>query len=456
MRDDLDRRTILKILGASGLTAGLAGCVGDDDDDDTADDTDDAVDDTDDTVDDTADDDAAAADDTADDDAADDDDDTDVEGREIRYGVLMPETGDLGSLGPGIRDGARLVARQLEGETDFTFDVGTGDTQTDPQAGISEADSLVDAGYPAVVGAAASNVTLQVTRQSFIPNQVVGISPASTSPAVTDLDDDGYIFRTAPSDALQGPVIADVAVDEFDADTCSTLFLNDDYGQALEESFVEGFEEEQGGEVLERVSFEPEQPSYASQLDTAMDPEPDFLWIVGFPQSGIQIFRDFYDGFDDDFPIIVPDGLNDAALPDEVGNPMNNVWGTVPAAAGPGADRFVELYQEEWDAEPGAFNSHAYDAAATVALANARAGENDGTAIRDEMREVANPGGEEITAENLAEGLEMAAAGEEIQYTGASSSVNFDDNGDMEAVSYDVFKYEDGEIETLRTIDFEA
>jgi branched-chain amino acid transport system substrate-binding protein len=214
--------------------------------------------------------------------------------REIKYGVLMPETGDLGSLGVPIRDGARLVARQLEGETSFTFDVGTADTQTDPQAGISSANSLVDSGYPAVVGPAASNVNLQVTRQSFIPNEVVGISPSSTAPAVTNLDDSDYIFRTAPSDALQGPVIAQVAAEDLEASSTSTMFLNDAYGQALEEAFVNAFESEQGGEILERVSFEPQQPSYSSQLDTAIGADPDFLFIVGFPQSGIQLFRDFY------------------------------------------------------------------------------------------------------------------------------------------------------------------
>ena len=243
------------------------------------------------------------------------------------------------------------------------------------------------------------------------------------------------------------------------ADTCSTLFLNDDYGQALEEEFVNAFKNEFDGEVLERVSFEPEQPSYSSVLDEAMGADPGFLWIVGFPQSGIQLFRDFYNSYDEEFPIIVPDGLIDSSLPAEVGNDMSNVWGTAPAAQGPGADTFAGLYEEEWGEGPSVFNAHAYDGAAVVVLANARAGENDGTAVRDNMREVANPGGTEITAENLAEGVEMAAAGEEIQYSGASSGVDFDDNGDMQAVSYDVLRYGgdgDNPIQTLRTIDFEG
>ena len=182
----------------------------------------------------------------------------------------------------------------------------------------------------------------------------------------------------------------------------------------------------------------------------------DVVNVIGYPEDGNTLFRDYYDGYasDYDVPIIVPDGLIDSSLPAEVGNNMSNVWGTAPAAQGPSADTFAGLYEEEWGEGPSVFNAHAYDGAAVVVLANARAGENDGTAVRDNMREVANPGGTEITAENLAEGVEMAAAGEEIQYSGASSGVDFDDNGDMQAVAYNVIQYQDGELTTLRTIEF--
>ena len=410
MARNFDRRQVLKGMGALGATATLAGCLGGDGD------------------------------------------------GAIRYGVLMPETGDLGSLGPGIRDGALLVREQLADEVDFEFDVTTGDTETDPQAGISSAQSLVDAGIPAVVGPAASNVNLQVTREVFIPNQIVGISPSSTAPAVTDLSDNGYIFRTAPSDALQGPVMAEVSMDEIGAETASTMFLNDDYGQALEESFVAGFEDA-GGSVGNRVSFEPEQASYSSQIGDALADDPDVLMVVGFPQSGITLFRDYYSDYADDWDgqVIVPDGLIDSSLPDEVGNPMNDVWGTAPSAAGPGADEFASLYEDTWGAAPGVFNSHAYDAAAVVVLASVAADDAnpDGTAIRDNMRTVANPNGTEIDATNLADGVEMVAAGDDVNYQGASSAVDFDDNGDMQAVSYDVVRFQDGAIETQDTIDFE-
>ncbi|MFC7215600.1 ABC transporter substrate-binding protein [Saliphagus sp. GCM10025334] len=378
-------------------------------------------------------------------------------GGTVRYGVLMPETGDLGSLGGTMRDGALLVERQLSDSLDF--DVQTGDTETDPSAGQSAAQSLVDSGMPAVVGPAASNVNLQVTRQAFIPNQVVGMSPSSTAPAVTNLDDDGFIFRTCPSDALQGPVMAQVVEEDLEGSSTATLYLNDDYGQALESSYVDAFEEA-GGEVMNQVSFEAEQSTYSSQIGDALDGEPDVLMVVGFPQSGITLFRDYYSDYADDWEgsIIVPDGLIDSELPGEVGNDMEDVWGTAPSAAGPGADFFADLYEEEFGSAPEVFNAQSYDAAAVITLATISAGgdEVDGTAVRDNIPVVANPEGEQYGPSELADAAAAVAGGEEIDYVGASSPVDFDDNGDQVSVAYDVMRYQGGSIEVQDTIDFEA
>ncbi|NHX38362.1 MULTISPECIES: ABC transporter substrate-binding protein [Haloarcula] len=191
-------------------------------------------------------------------------------GRTIKFGVLMPETGDLGPLGRPIRDGALLPALQLEGEVDFEFDYQVGDTQTQAQAGIDAANSLVSAGYPSITGAASSETSIQVARNVLIDSGVVGCSPASTSPTITDLEDNDYMFRTPPSDALQGQVLAQVGVGELGAETASTLYVNNSYGQALQEAFAGAFEAE-GGTIVNQVGFEQQQSSYTSEINSAMN-----------------------------------------------------------------------------------------------------------------------------------------------------------------------------------------
>jgi ABC-type branched-subunit amino acid transport system substrate-binding protein len=410
----------LKGVGATGIV-GLAGCLGDEngDPDENGEDPDDAE-------------------------------------REVMVGVLQPTTGDLGDLGGPIADAAVLPATQLaDADIPFAIDVQQEDTQTDPEAGISAAQALVDGGYPAIMGAASSGVTIPVAQEVAIPNGVVMCSPASTAPAITDLDDDDFVFRTAPSDALQGEVMAEVGFTDLGFGTAATFFLNNDYGQQLSDSFVEAFEE-LGGSVTDEVAFEPEQPSYTSPLQSALGEEPDVLIVIGYPDSGEQIFRDYYADFEGAETIMVTDGLRDGSLPGDVDNPMENVVGTAPLAAGPEEEFFADLFQEEYGSEPGVFTAQAYDATAVLILANVAAGDNDGAAVRDNVRAVANPNGQEVGPSNLDEAVRMVADGEEVNYQGASSPVDFDDNGDMETVTYEIFEFSEAGVETTDTVEFEA
>jgi ABC-type branched-subunit amino acid transport system substrate-binding protein len=373
--------------------------------------------------------------------------------RTLRQGVLMPLSGGLGNLGQPIRDGAILPFRVLDGETDFTIENQVEDTQTDPNAGQTAATALVDAGYPAVTGAASSEVTIQVAENVFIPNDVVGCSPASTSPAITDLQDKNLIWRTPPTDALQGEVLAQVATERQDASTASTMYVNNSYGQLLSESFASAF----SGTVQNQVSFPKGASSYSSQLSQALSGDPDIMVVIGYPESGVQLFRDYYSEYSGETPILVTDGLRDTALPSDVGNPMSNVQGTAPLAAGPGKEYFTNQYQNEFGNEPGVFTSQAFDATAVCLLANAAAGDNAGPAIAEQMQAVANPGGEEVTPSTLADGLSMAAEGTEIQYRGASSAVDFDENGDLKAATYELFGFQEGGgVETIEEIQFSA
>lgn len=412
------RRTVLKSVGAAGI-AGLAGCLGGDG-------------------------------------GSNGDGSNGGDGRELMIGVLQPTTGDLGDLGGPIRDAAVLPATQLEdSDVSFTVDLQEEDSQTDPEAGLSAAQALVDGGYPAITGAAASSVTIPVAQQVAVPNGVVMCSPASTAPEITEMDDDDFLFRTAPSDALQGEVMAQVGAEDFDFSSAATFHLNNDYGQQLSESFVSAFEE-LGGSVTAEVAFEAEQPSYTSLLQDALGDDPDGMIVIGYPASGEQIFRDYYADFDGEETIMVTDGLREPSLPGNVDNPMENVVGTAPLAAGPDQDHFADLFEEEYGSAPGVFTAQAYDATAVLLLANVAAGENDGTAIRDNLRTVANPEGEEVGPSNLGEAMGMVADGEEVNYQGASSAVDFDDNGDMQAVTYEIFEFSEEGIETTDTVEFEA
>jgi len=370
-------------------------------------------------------------------------------------GLLMGVTGGLEQLGPPIRDAASLVPQQVnDADTDLSVDTQFEDTGTDPTQGVSGAEALVNAGYPMVVGALSSAVTLQTAQNVCIPNQVVQCSPASTTPDLTGLDDDDFVYRTTPGDAQQGAVLAQIASERLGHGSAAVLYLNNAYGSGLSQGFADAFESQFGGTVTAQVSFEAEQSSYTSQLDSVLADDPDTFLVVGYPASGVQIFRDYYANYDGEMDVLVADGLQDSALPGDVGQDMSNVTGTAPSGQGPGLETFNSLYSDAFDADPAGqpFIKQAYDAAAVLVLANAAAGENDGTAVRDSMRPVTSSGGTEVTADNLAEGVQMAANGEEVNYQGVSGNIEFDENGDLASASYDYFEFTSDGLEVVDSV----
>jgi ABC-type branched-subunit amino acid transport system substrate-binding protein len=180
---------------------------------------------------------------------------------------------------------------------------------------------------------------------------------------------------------------------------------------------------------------------------------PGGLFIIGYPQEGQQLFRDYYSASDGSEEILVPDGLRDGALPGQIGNDMENVVGTAPAAGGPAQEEFTGNFEERYSSSPGVFTSQSYDSAAVLILANVMAGENDGTSVRDQLRNAANPGGTEITPDNFVEGVEAAAQGEDVNYQGASSDVNFNGDGDPTNAAYDVWEFDGQDSESTSVRD---
>ena len=385
------------------------------------------------------------------------------DGDTIEMGLLMGVTGALEQLGPPIRDGAQAAATQIDdSDNGWSVDTQFEDTETNPQTGIEGAQAVVDAGYPMFVGALASDVSLPVTRDVTLEEGVVQMSPASTAVEYSTLDSDldqTLTWRTTPSDAFQGPVAAQIARNRIGAESVSTLARDDPYGRGLSEAFVDAFEED-GGTVEEELLIDPSNSSFTSQLETALSANPDMLYIVAFPEEGQNVFRDFYQEFDQsDLPILVPDGLQDDALPVDSGQGVEtfaNVTGTGPGISDDIASG-LETYQEQVD-QDFVFVREAYDAAAVLSLAYAASGSGEPGDIQAEIQNVTNPNdGEEITADNLAEGVEMADNGDQVTYNGVSRPLEFDENGDVATPVYEYFGWgtnDEGDpaVETIETI----
>ena len=369
----------------------------------------------------------------------------------LKIGVLMSMTGDLGSYGPDISKGAELAAKHLNeagGILGGDVELVVKDDQTDPTAGADAAKKLVEIDkVPAIVGALSSGVTIAVAASASIPNKVVQISPASTSPAVAALDDDDYIYRTTPSDALQGVVLAKLASD-LGFKKAASLYVNNAYGQGLAEAFAKAFQK-LGGTVTASVAIEMEQPSYDAELKKATADKPDVLLALSYPESAKVYLRQ---AIEKDYvkTFLFCDGTKSPELIEAIGaEHLEGTYGTAAAVEESDITKwFAEAYEEVYgQLPPKPYIAEAYDATVIIALAAEKAGKAEGTAIRDAIRFVANPPGEEVGPgpEDIKKALELIRDGKDINYQGAAGPQDFLPNGDVIS-TIGVFKIEGGKI----------
>jgi ABC-type branched-subunit amino acid transport system substrate-binding protein len=374
----------------------------------------------------------------------------------VDIGILSVLSSDaIADIGEGIANAARLPLTQLaDADVDVRVDHRTKDTEGDVAVAVSAAESLVADGYPAVVGPLESELTLAVAKQVLIPEHVVGCSPTATSPRVTELDDDDYIFRTRPSDAFQASVQALVAIGELGAETAATMYVTDAYGTAFNDTFVSRFRT-RGGSVQTQAPIDEEQDTYSAKLETALAANPDVLVLPVLGDSGITILQNYYDAHEG-HDIMLPGGMKFQNIMKEVDGSLSNVFGTGPLPAGPNLDAFRRRYQQTYQRDVSVAAPHSYDASVVLALASLAADTTD-SEIEDNIRSVAGAGGQKVGPSSLVEGAQLVLDGEPVEYVGASSPVLFDSNGDVTTATYEIWKYDPpNSFQRVDTISFDG
>jgi branched-chain amino acid transport system substrate-binding protein len=69
--------------------------------------------------------------------------------------------------------------------------------------------------------------------------------------------------------------------------------------------------------------------------------------------------------------------------------------------------------------------------------------------MADALVDITAPGGTKYTWEQLPEAIEALQNGDDIDYEGASGSVDLNDDGDATAEVYDLYRFKGGEIDVF-------
>ncbi|HXH12632.1 MAG TPA: ABC transporter substrate-binding protein [Alphaproteobacteria bacterium] len=378
----------------------------------------------------------------------------------IKIGTLIPLTGALAEFGPNFRKAADLAAAHLN-EAGLSLQLVHADDETSAIPAVAAARKLVDIDkVPAIVGAAASGVTIPVAESVTIPSKVVQISNASTSPLITVLPADkgqDFLFRTCPSDALQGVVLGKLAA-ELRYKRAAAMYVNNPYGQGLAEQFKKSFEK-RGGKVVAMVPHdEAPAPTYVAELRRAAKEKPDVLAAISYPGHATIYLREAIEGnYIKKF--LFCDGTKSLEVVKAIGEKhAEGMMGTAPGSVLTDSyNVFLAEYGKAYgEVPPLPFMTNMYDAVAVIGLgikAAQLAGVQaiNGVAIRDHLRRVATPPGETVGAgpANLQKAFQLLEEKKDINYEGASGSCDFDDNGDV-VTPIEVWRFAGGKITTVR------
>jgi branched-chain amino acid transport system substrate-binding protein len=342
---------------------------------------------------------------------------------DLKIGTILPQTGTLAVLGP----------------PEFS-----GDTTTDIAS--QSATSLIADGNSAILGAASSGVSKtfidQVTQAG-----VVQLSPANTSPDFTTYEDDGYYWRTAPSDVLQGRILGNKILQDGKTNV-SILYMNDAYGTGLRENIKKTLEDG-GASIAAEEVFEPSATDFNSAITSVLAPNPDALVVISFDEiktiadqlasKGFD-FNNLY-GTDGNYGVITEADTNVDIAGAQFTNPGVEAKEDFQA-------RLQAKVKEDGEPELTVFSysAESYDGTVLLALAALQGEATDGATLKDNLQSVSEGG---TKCESFADCAKLIADGEDIDYDGISGPITFDENGDPTEAYVSVYKYGEGNTRTF-------
>ena len=357
-----------------------------------------------------------------------------ADGHAIKMGIILGFTGPIESLTPAMAASAELAFKEASDSGSLLggkkIEVVRADsTCVDSAAATAAAEGVVSQGVAAIMGADCSGVTGAIASNVAVPNGVVMISPSATSPGLTTLDDKGFFFRTAPSDARGGQILADITKDR-KVKSVAITYTNNDYGKGLADVY-EAAVKAHGIKVTTVSAHEDGKADYSSEVATLASAGGDAVAVIGYlDQGGKGIIQGSLDsGAFDTF--ILSDGMIGDSLTKAFGKDLNKSFGSLPGSTAKGAGVFANVAKAAGIDSSGPYTGESYDAGALIILAMQAGNSADRASIAKNVMDVANGPGTKIYPGELKKALDLLAKGKKIDYEGATG-VTFTKVGEAE------------------------
>ncbi len=359
----------------------------------------------------------------------------------LTIGTLLPQTGDLAFLGPPEFAGVQLAVNEINeaggvfGKDVVKVDSDSGDGTPDI-AGAS-VDKLLADDVDVIVGAASSNVSKSVI-DKITGAGVVQFSPANTAAGFDEYPDKGLYFRTAPSDVLQGKVVANLAVQDGNKNV-AVLARQDFYGSGLADSAASNLEAA-GANVAAKVLYNADAENFTAEINEIAAAKPDALILVAFNETTKMIPALIRKGIGPDkIKIYFVDG-NLADYSAEKFD-LTGMKGTAPSPADADPEFNKQLQELDPNVKDFTYSTESYDTVMLSALAALAADSDNGEAIAKEIINVSKDG---TQCSGWEECSKLVEDGEDIDYEGKSGPTDMNDTGSLAKGTIGIFQYQKG------------
>ncbi len=379
----------------------------------------------------------------------------------VNLGLLVGFTGDMGPWAPALNNAAIVAVEEINaagGILGKTVNLISEDNASTVEGAVRGATKLVSVnGVSAIIGPESDPIV--ALRGFASDNQVPVISTSGGTEALDDAGGTGtFIYRTNASDSFLGVVHAKMLLDEMDQKEIVLVVENLEGTQSAAGTFRDAYERF-GGTITKEVTLAPGQTSYLSELRDVSSAEPDMVFLAVGQTTGVSFVKQAYQrGYDWKYWVTSdlqsPDFVNAAGV-EIVQGIMNPVSSQVEGAES--WERFSAAYEERFGEkpEPGFYQAETYDAFIAVALAMEAAGDTSGAMVDKNLVAVSGPEGVKVSS--FADGVAALRDGQEIDYEGASGSLDFDEHGNVTIPSTRLLQVsETGEWETVKIVDSSA
>jgi branched-chain amino acid transport system substrate-binding protein len=329
-------------------------------------------------------------------------------GQEISIGAVLPLTGDAAQWGLGAQHGIQIAVDQMNAKGGINgkkVSVIFEDDQLQPRVGTQAMQKLVAVDkVQVVIGSISSSVTLAISPIAE-RNNVVLISPASTSHDISKAGD--FIFRTIPSDIYEGGFMARFARDQRRYHKIAILAVNAAGTKGMADAFKGTFVA-LGGEVPVYELVAQGGTNFRAAIGKAIGAGPQAIYVVGFPLETGHMVKQLKElGFRDQ--ILSAQPAEDPQVRAIAGSASEGlIFTTTSIDLNTGSEvtkRFAAEYSKRFGSAPPVFSYEAYDAAWLVLNGLARG--LDGPTVRDYLYSIRD-------------------------YSGASGMFSIDKMGDVE------------------------